>query len=82
MKNEDRIVELLAESLQRQDQLIERLDRHIEETHQQTGEIRLQTSEIRKLAEAANRKADAAWELVVMTKNEFNRPWWRRLFGG
>lgn len=34
-----------------------------------------------KTATAAMRKADAAWELVVITQNRINRSWYRKLPG-
>ncbi len=32
-----------------------------------------------KTAAAAMKRADESWELVVMTKNELQRSWWRKL---
>lgn len=34
-----------------------------------------------KNAEASMKRADAAWELVVITRNQINRPWWKKFFG-
>jgi hypothetical protein len=32
-------------------------------------------------ARAAKKQADACWELVIMTRNDSQRPWWRKLIG-
>lgn len=60
----------------------------IRETKKLTKEIIELTTETRKMvieasrsADAAVQRADAAWELVVITRNEINRPWYRKLLG-
>lgn len=48
-----------------------------------TKETRELVAEVRRSADAAERKADAAWELVVITRNEIKeraeRPWYKKL---
>jgi hypothetical protein len=44
-----------------------------------------ETRRISELAETAHRKVDAAWELVIMTREEMKsrneRPFWKKIFG-
>ena len=51
-------------------------------------ETRLMVIETRRTADAAQRRADASWEFVIMTKNQLEEqlrilklPWWRKLMG-
>ena len=53
----------------------------IRETKKLTKEIAELVVEARRSADAAVQKADAAWELVVITRNQVNRPWYKKLFG-
>jgi hypothetical protein len=60
----------------------------IELLSEEIRETRNLTIETRKLAVAAleesknsKRQADAAWELVVITRNEMYRPLWKIWFG-
>ena len=58
----------------------------IRETKQLTKEISELVVEARRSADAAVQKADAAWELVVITataaaRNEIDRPWYKKLLG-
>lgn len=59
--------------------LIELISEEIRETRNLTLAVEKETAELRKIADAAQRKADAAWELVIMTREEIKRPFWRRL---
>jgi hypothetical protein len=56
------------------------LSEEIRETKKMTLAIQQETQELRKIAEASQKKADAAWELVIMTREQINRPFWKRLF--
>ena len=47
-----------------------------------------ETKETKRIADAASKKADAAWELVVMTRNQITgelaymkKPIWKKWFG-
>ena len=46
-----------------------------------TTETREMVIEARRSADAAVQRADAAWELVVITRNQLTRPWYKRLLG-
>ena len=66
--------------------IIKILAEDIRETKQLTKEISELVIETRRSADAAVQKADAAWELVVITataaaRNEINRPWYKKLLG-
>ncbi len=61
--------------------IIKILAEDIRETKQLTKEISKLVVEARRSADAAVKKADAAWELVVITRNEINRPWYKKLLG-
>lgn len=63
------------------DDMLQYLAEDIRETKNLVKETREMTIETRRVADAAEKKANAAWELVVMTRNEYNRPWWKKLFG-
>jgi hypothetical protein len=64
------------------------LIKEIREMKSLTKAVRDEVLEVRKLAGAAimeaknsKRQADAAWELVVITRQEMNRPIWKKWFG-
>jgi hypothetical protein len=68
--------------------IIELLSEEIRETKKLIKEMKDMTFETRRIADAAEKKADAAWELVVITRNEsqirlgrLERPWWKRFLG-
>ena len=61
--------------------IIKILAEDIRETKQLTKEISELVVETRRSADAAVKKADAAWELVVITRNQINRPWYKKLLG-
>lgn len=75
--------------------LLDLLSEEIRETKNLTVAVRDEVLEVRKLAEAAmitanaaweevgnsKRQVDAAWELVVLTRNEISRPLWKKWFG-
>ena len=66
--------------------IIKILAEDIRETKQLTKEISELVVEARRSADAAVQKADAAWELVVITttaaaRNEIDRPWYKKLLG-
>ena len=68
--------------------IIELLSEEIRETKNLTKAVRDEVLEVRKLAETAleeskntKRQADAAWELVVITRSEMYRPLWKIWFG-
>ncbi len=60
------------------DRLIELLSEEIRETKNLTKAVIKETAEIRKSANAAQRSADAAWELIIITRKEMNRPFWKK----
>lgn len=71
------------------------MSEEIRETKNLIEAVRYDVHEVRKLAEAAmtkanaaleevgnsKRQADAACELVVITRNQINRPVWKKWFG-
>jgi hypothetical protein len=57
------------------------LSEEIRQTRNLTIEVREENRLTKQIAEAASKKADAAWELVVMTRNQWNKPFWKRWFG-
>lgn len=61
--------------------IIDLLSEEIRETRNLTLAVKEETQEIRKIAEQAKRHADAAWELVIMTREDMKRPFWRKWFG-
>ncbi|MEM8566411.1 MAG: hypothetical protein AAGF85_08110 [Bacteroidota bacterium] len=61
--------------------LIELLSEEIRETKKLTKAVREETKAIREETKEAKRKADAAWELVVLTRNQMSKPFWKRVFG-
>ena len=65
---EDRkLIEVLSEELRETKVIARAAEKHAEAAMLQ--------------ANASMKKADAAWELVVMTRNQINRPWWKRVLG-
>jgi len=60
--------------------IIDLLSEEIRETRHLTMAVREETKELKILAEAAQRKADAAWELVVMTREDIRKPFWKKWF--
>jgi hypothetical protein len=62
-------------------EIIQLLSEEIRQTKDLTRAVQEETKEIRRIAEAAEKKADAAWELVIMTRNEMTKPFWKRMFG-
>ena len=64
-----------------ENKIIELLSEEIRETKNLTIAVKNEAIEVKKLADAAMKRADASWELVVMTRNEINRPLWRKWFG-
>ncbi len=55
---------------------------------QETDEVRKETAAIREETKETRRKADAAWELVVMTREQMKeelaylkKPLWKKWFG-
>ena len=46
-----------------------------------SAETREMVIEARRSADAAVQRADAAWELVMITRNQVNRPWYKKLLG-
>ncbi len=60
--------------------IIDLLSEEIRETKNLTLAVKEETVELRKLAQAAERKAEAAWELVIMIREEMKKSFWKRLF--
>lgn len=60
--------------------LIDLLSEEIRETKNLTLAVREEVKRLERLAVAAEHKAEAAWELVIMTREEMKRPFWKRLF--
>lgn len=60
--------------------LIDLLSEEIRETKNLTLAVQEEVKRLERLAVAAEHKAEAAWELVIMTREEMKRPFWKRLF--
>jgi len=67
------------------DRLIELLREEIRETKNLTKAVIKETAQIRRSVDVAERKADAAqlkadsaWELVIITREEMYRPFWKK----
>jgi len=70
------------------DDMLTILAEDVRETKLLTKAVRKETKVAQQIAEEAKRQADAAWELVVITRNEYRdfqqymlRPWWKKLIG-
>ena len=61
--------------------IIELLSEEIRETRNLTLAVKEEVSELRRIATATEKKAEAAWELVIITREELKKPFWRRWFG-
>ena len=67
--------------------IIELLSEEIRETRNLTLAVVKETERLERHVEAAERKADAAWEVVIMTREEIRareetkKPFWKKLFG-
>jgi flagellar biosynthesis component FlhA len=57
------------------------LSEEIQKTRKLTLEVREENKLTKQIAEATSKKSDAAWELVVMTRNQWRKPFWKRWFG-
>ena len=71
MNMRDRLIELLSEEIRETKNLTKAVIK-------ETAQIKNETDEIRRSANIAQQKADAAWELVIITREEMNRPFWKR----
>ena len=82
IKMEDRkIIEILSD-------LIRETQVETKAIREETAAIKEETVAIKTLAFEAGRKADAAWELVILTRNQvteqiadLRKPWWKKLVG-
>ncbi len=63
------------------DDMLQYLAEDIRETKNLVKETRELVIVAKEEAKAATVQAKAAWELVMITRNEYNRPWWKKLFG-
>lgn len=63
------------------DQIIKLLSKEIRETKNLAKAIRDEVAEVRQLAIVAKHQADVSWELVLLTRNDLYRPFWKRWFG-
>ncbi len=68
------IVKILAEDIRE----TKKLTKEIAELSAETREMVL---EARRSADAAVQRADAAWELVIITRNQITHPWYKKLLG-
>ncbi len=53
----------------------------IRETKKLTAEVAKLAQEAKRSADAATEQAKASWELVVITRNDIQRPWYKKLLG-
>lgn len=63
------------------DNMLQYIAEDIRETKALVKETREMTIETRRVADAAEKNAQAAWELVLITRSEINRSFWKKLFG-
>lgn len=82
------LLRTLSEEIRETRNLIIETIKQTEETRKQTDEIRKQVELAKIEASASVKKADAAWELVIMTRNQIKEelaymrlPWWKKLVG-
>jgi hypothetical protein len=71
----------MNERFDRIEDLMVILSEEIRETRNLTIAVQKETAVAMLHAKAAEKKADAAWELVVMTRNQWSKPFWKRWFG-
>jgi hypothetical protein len=73
-----KLIELISEEIRETKKLI----LEVREDRKRLEELVLAAQETAKdaaiTAKEAGRKADAAWELVVMTREEMKKPFWKR----
>jgi hypothetical protein len=77
----DPLFEAISEKIRETKRLANAAWAGVEELRKQTQLMQEQTQTLRNQASDTGRKADAAWELVVLTRNQINRPWWKRVLG-
>ena len=68
MKNEDRIVELLAESLKRQDQMVDEMHQMRRGIQEMRGDIQEMRGDIKEMREDINRVAIGVSTLTDIVK--------------
>ncbi len=82
------LLRILSEEIQETRNLTIETRKQVEETRKQVEESRKQVELAKVEAAASVKKADAAWELVIMTRNQIKEelaymrlPWWKKLVG-
>jgi hypothetical protein len=63
-----------------ENRIIELLSEEIREIKNLTQAVKEEVNELRRLALAAEKKAEAAWELITLTREEAKLPFWKKWF--
>ncbi len=75
------IVKILAEDIRETKKLTKEIAELSAETREMVIEARRSADAVEKTSQAAMQRADAAWELVIITRNQITRPWYKKLLG-
>ena len=80
------IVKILAEDIRETKKLTKEIAELSAETREMVLEARRSADAAEKTSQAAMQRADAAWELVIITAaaaalNQITRPWYKKLLG-
>lgn len=75
---DSRIIEILSEEIRETRNLTLAVK---DETTSLTFVLNETAKQFKEEIKETKRRADAAWELVVMTREEMKKPLWRRWFG-
>ncbi|MEM7551696.1 MAG: hypothetical protein AAF363_18575 [Bacteroidota bacterium] len=85
---DNRIIELLSEEIRETKNWVrnaerngERLERIALAAEKNADAAMEQANAAMEEAKSSRIKADAAWELVIMTKTQYEKPIWKRWFG-
>jgi len=63
------------------DPLFDAISEEIRETRRLANAAWAGVEEMRQENKEIREQTRAMWELVVMTRNQINRPWWKKVFG-
>jgi hypothetical protein len=82
---DSKLIELLSEEIRETKRLIlevredrKRLEDLVVAAQATAKEAAITAKEAALIAKEAGRKADAAWELVVMNREEMKKPFWKK----
>lgn len=78
---DNKIIELLSEEIRETRNLIIETRKLAEAAMSKANAAWEEVKNSKEEVKNSKRQADAAWELVVITRNEINRPIWKKWFG-